>query len=94
MIEQPTQLHLIRKFERRVLEHPSGQYEAGNAAESSVRLDEHFNALVPTQVSDEHDGPVGARGGLVEDEIVGNEVGNDPIRAPSGQFGADGDCQN
>ncbi len=47
VIEQPTQLHLIRKFERRVLELPSGQNESRNAAESSVRLEEHFNALVP-----------------------------------------------
>jgi hypothetical protein len=58
-----------------------------------MRFDEHFNALVPTQVSDEHDSPVGAGGGLVEYEIVGNEVGDDPIGAPPGQPGVDGDSR-
>ena len=57
-----------------------------------MRLDEHFNTLVPAQVSDEHDGPVRAGRGLVEDEAVRNEVGDDLIGTPSGQSGPYGDA--
>ena len=67
----------------------SGQHERRQAAESPVRLEQHLDALVPTQVSDEHDRPVRMRGGLVEEKVVGNEVGDDRIGAPSRQLRVD-----
>ena len=53
---------------------PSRQHEMGKAAESSVCLEQHFDAFVPAQISDEHDRPIGMGRGLVKDEVIGNEV--------------------
>jgi hypothetical protein len=39
----------------RIVEYPSGQHEAGKAAESSVCLEQHFYALVRTNVVDIED---------------------------------------
>ena len=50
-----------------------------------MRLDQHFDALVPTQISDEHDRPVRMRDSLVEEKVIGDEVGDDLIGTPSGQ---------
>ena len=56
-----------------------------------MRLDQHFDALVPTQVSDEHDRPIRMGDSLVEEKVVGNEVGDDLIGTPSGQPRAERD---
>ena len=42
-----------------------------------------------TQISYEHDRPVGIRGGVVQYKVVGNEVGDDRIGTPSGQSRVD-----
>jgi hypothetical protein len=62
---------------------PSGQHEAGKAAESSVRLEQHFYALVPTQYSGEDDRPIRIRGRLVHQKVVGNKIRDDHIGTPS-----------
>ena len=51
-----------------------------------MRLEQHFDALVPAQIPNEHDRPVGSGDGLFEDKVVGNEVGDDRIGTPSGQL--------
>ncbi len=92
VIEQSAQLHLIRKVVWRVFEHPSGQYQAGTSAQSFVRLDQHFDALVPSQVSDEHDRPLRTWGGLLDEKVVGNEIRDDGIGTSSGEPRTDRDA--
>lgn len=85
LVEQSPQFHPVREFERRVLEDSSGQHEGREAAQP-VRLEKHFDAFVPTEVPHEHDRPLWVRCGLVEDQVVRDEVGDDDVGAPAGKL--------